>query len=196
MQESLGALKSNVTLQWDKRYPMNRVARMDQRNGFLYFAYGSNLLTERIHINNPSAKMISVGKLKDYRLDFNHFSQRWKGAAATIVEDPDSSVYGVLWEIGNEDMANLDRQEGVHKKIYKVMDVEVETEKDECVGARSYQVIRPLEGDRRPSYVYMDVIIRGAKENGLPKDYIRFLENIEHNGYNGSVEIDLQLDKQ
>lgn len=49
------------------------------------------------------------------------------------------------------------------------MDVEVETDKGNHVPARSYQVIRPLEDDRRPSFVYLDVIIRGAKENGLPE---------------------------
>lgn len=43
---------------------LSPVARMAQHNCFLYFAYGSNLLKERIHINNPSAKMIGVGKLK------------------------------------------------------------------------------------------------------------------------------------
>jgi hypothetical protein len=32
--------------------------------GFLYFAYGSNLLTQRIHINNPSAVRKEIGKLK------------------------------------------------------------------------------------------------------------------------------------
>ena len=31
---------------------------------FLYFAYGSNLLTERIHVSNPSAKMLDIGMLK------------------------------------------------------------------------------------------------------------------------------------
>lgn len=31
---------------------------------FLYFAYGSNLLLQRIHINNPSAKRIAIGKLE------------------------------------------------------------------------------------------------------------------------------------
>ena len=29
--------------------------------------------------------------------------------------------------------------------------------------------VKPLEEDRRPSAVYLDVIVRGAKENGLPK---------------------------
>ena len=43
---------------------LSRVTKMSQHNCFLYFAYGSNLLKERIHMNNPSAKMIAVGKLK------------------------------------------------------------------------------------------------------------------------------------
>lgn len=30
---------------------------------FQYFAYGSNMLKERIHINNPTAKVCGVGKL-------------------------------------------------------------------------------------------------------------------------------------
>jgi hypothetical protein len=31
---------------------------------FLYFAYGSNLLAQRIHINNPSAVRKDIGKLE------------------------------------------------------------------------------------------------------------------------------------
>lgn len=30
---------------------------------FFYFAYGSNLLAQRIHINNPSAVRVGIGKL-------------------------------------------------------------------------------------------------------------------------------------
>lgn len=30
---------------------------------FLYFAYGSNMLAQRIHINNPTAVRIGHGKL-------------------------------------------------------------------------------------------------------------------------------------
>ena len=33
-------------------------------NTFLYFAYGSNLLSKRIHINNPSAVRCGIGKLE------------------------------------------------------------------------------------------------------------------------------------
>lgn len=33
-------------------------------NKFLYFAYGSNMLTKRIHINNPTAVQKDIGFLK------------------------------------------------------------------------------------------------------------------------------------
>lgn len=53
--------------------------------------------------------------------------------------------------------------------MYKAIEVDVEASDGKMVKARSYQLIRPLEKDRRPSFVYLDVILRGAKENGLPK---------------------------
>lgn len=37
---------------------------------FYYFAYGSNLLTERIRLMNPSAEFVSVGKVSDFALSF------------------------------------------------------------------------------------------------------------------------------
>ena len=50
---------------------------MAKSGKFLYFAFGSNLLAERIHIMNPSAVFKSVGKVKGYKLDFGYFSQRY-----------------------------------------------------------------------------------------------------------------------
>lgn len=52
-------------------------------------------------------------------------------------------------------------------------------------------------GDQlKPSKVYKDVIIRGAKENKLPPEYISFLENIPDNGYDGEVNVNLNLKEQ
>lgn len=36
----------------------------EMKETFLYFAYGSNLLTERIRINNPSSVKLAVANLK------------------------------------------------------------------------------------------------------------------------------------
>lgn len=35
----------------------------EKMNTFMYFAYGSNMLAQRIHIKNPSAIRIRTGKL-------------------------------------------------------------------------------------------------------------------------------------
>ena len=91
---------------------------------FLYFAFGSNLLAERIHIKNPSAVFKTVGKVKGYKLDFGYFSQRWQGGAATITEDPDSIVYGIIWELNQEHQETLDKQESV-PTVYRRIQVEV-----------------------------------------------------------------------
>ena len=37
------------------------------------------------------------------------------------------------------------------------------------------------------------MIIRGAMENKLPDDYIDKLKNIEDNGYNGNIDVNLSL---
>jgi len=60
---------------------------------FLYFAFGSNLLRERLHISNPSAVFKAVARLPAHRLEFNYFSRRWQGAAATVVEAEDEEEF-------------------------------------------------------------------------------------------------------
>ena len=58
----------------------------------------------------------SLGRLHHHKLDFNHkskvsvyniqhhrhqhnFNQKWGGAVATIEEEDDSEVWGVLWQV-------------------------------------------------------------------------------------------------
>ena len=43
-----------------------------------------------------------------YRLEFAFMSKRWRGAAANIYPDAGSHVFGVLWELNNEDQTSLD----------------------------------------------------------------------------------------
>ncbi|GBP37485.1 Gamma-glutamylcyclotransferase [Eumeta japonica] len=79
---------------------------------FYYFAYGSNLLQKRLKILNPSAEFFGTAKLQDYRLDFIKYAPTWRGAVATIVEDPGSEVWGAVWLIKESDRENLDRRCG------------------------------------------------------------------------------------
>lgn len=160
----------------------------------MYFAYGSNLMAARIHINNPTAVRVSKAKLVDYRLDFGYWSQRWKGAAATVVPDEGKYVWGAVWQLDRSDMENLDRQEGVSSNVYFPFEVEVETPDEQKLLCRCYQLCdtptklnpgQPVPEDRLPSELYLSVIIKGAQETGLPDDYIKQLKKISHNSYKG-----------
>eukprot|EP00090_Calanus_glacialis_P003268 TRINITY_DN12421_c0_g1_i1.p1 TRINITY_DN12421_c0_g1~~TRINITY_DN12421_c0_g1_i1.p1 ORF type:complete len:186 (-),score=78.48 TRINITY_DN12421_c0_g1_i1:50-568(-) len=159
---------------------------------FLYFAFGSNLLTERIQINNPSAVFRNIAKLRDHKLDFNYFSQRWQGAAATIIPTLDSQVWGVLWELDMEHLETLDMQESV-PTVYNRKTVEVELQDGTKEEAFTYFMVKPEEEDKRPSYVYKDVIVRGAEEHNIPQEYLDWLRGIEDNGYRGDVNVALDL---
>ncbi|XP_077498245.1 gamma-glutamylcyclotransferase-like [Amblyomma americanum] len=36
----------------------------------LYFAYGSNMWSSRMHVRNPTAKFFDIGELEGHRVDF------------------------------------------------------------------------------------------------------------------------------
>lgn len=169
---------------------------------FLYFAYGSNLLSHRIHINNPSAERAGIGYLKDYQISFVTYSKRWKGASATIVPKESKVVWGALWQVDRADLEHLDRQEGVHENIYRALEIDVFLPSGEKVNARTYQQtanppdvddLSELSQDCRPSVAYWKTILKGAEETDLPKEYLEFLNKIPHNDYHGPVDIQLPL---
>ncbi|XP_311500.5 gamma-glutamylcyclotransferase isoform X1 [Anopheles gambiae] len=172
---------------------------------FYYFAYGSNLLAKRIHIQNPTAVRKGFGYLKDYSLDFFHYAARWRGAPATIVEQEGKKVWGAIWEIDNSNLADLDRQEGVHNSVYKPLTLPVVLPTGDTLDCRVYQLVRnpcclapdaedrPYE--RQPSKTYMNIIVNGAKETGLPDDYVSLLKRIKHNGNTGDPQLSLELEK-
>jgi len=155
---------------------------------FYYFAFGSNLSTKRIRKNCESAKAVHVGKVDKYKLDFGHHSTGWQGAVATITPDPREAVYGVIWEIEQKHKKSLDQQEGVHRKIYREITVEVAPITQKGLGKKIRCVSYVLEqdkfqnGNHLPTPAYKDTIIRGAKEHRLPQVYIKRLESLRDNG--------------
>ncbi|WAR20040.1 GGCT-like protein, partial [Mya arenaria] len=151
---------------------------------FHYFAFGSNLLKERLQLANPSALFISTAKLQDHAIAFNSIgmdtlSNRWKGGAATIVEYPEQEVWGCVQEL-----------------CYHVKDVDVVTPDNAKFTCITYflpdHYLDLHEYDHRPSPMYLDVIIRGARQHKLPNTYLQALESIEHNGHHDN-ELDIYV---
>ncbi|KAF6086275.1 hypothetical protein HJG60_008468 [Phyllostomus discolor] len=90
-----------------------RDQRGQEEESFLYFAYGSNLLTQRIHLQNPSARFFRVARLQDFKLDFGNSegkeSEVWHGGIATIFESPGDEVWGVVWKMNKSNLSSLDK---------------------------------------------------------------------------------------
>ncbi|TGZ67921.1 hypothetical protein CRM22_004523 [Opisthorchis felineus] len=148
---------------------------------FYYFAFGSNLLKQRIQLMNPSAEFIGVGLLVNYALTFCGVSHSWGGSPATIVRKESHCVYGAIWRLADSDLSSLDAQESV-PVLYSPVFVSVCLEADgelKYLTCRSYATVSHQVG--RPSPHYLDIILRGAIQCNLPGTYIDQLRNIEHN---------------
>ncbi|RXN05196.1 gamma-glutamylcyclotransferase-like protein [Labeo rohita] len=162
----------------------------DHQNGstFLYFAYGSNLLKERLQLKNPSAT--------DYKLVFgNHkglASQRWHGGVATIEHSLGDEVWGVVWRMNMSDLDSLDSQENVKMGTYSPVEVNVSTSVQDF-SCRTYIMNSCIYAP--PSPQYLQVIVMGAKQNGLPEDYQEKLRSIETNKYEGPLSVMEELMK-
>lgn len=112
-------------------------------------------------------------------------------------------VWGAVWEIDMKNLADLDRQEGVHNKVYKPLIMNIEIPNGDIISCRVYQLVNnpsklttnivPFE--RKPSYTYIRTIIEGATESGLPDDYVCFLKSISHNGNTGDPQLLMALEK-
>ncbi|XP_057333626.1 gamma-glutamylcyclotransferase-like [Microplitis mediator] len=154
-----------------------------------YFAYGSNMLDCRFKLNVPGAEVVDIGRLENHRLDFYGYGKSWNGSDATIVEARDSQVWGVIWSMPKNKVADLDR-EVVHVDLYKVIVIEVTSLSGKVYQCRSYKAaedpklvvkLDQLPDDRLPSSLYMQVLIKGAQDHHLPQDYIKFMKTIRHN---------------
>src|SRR5258705_9150790 len=83
-----------------------------------YFAYGSNLNSRAVaewarHHGHrpPPMKPGRPAVLDNYPLSFPIFSEYWGGGIADIVYDPGKYVAGVLFDLGDADMAVLHLKE-------------------------------------------------------------------------------------
>lgn len=152
----------------------------------LYFAYGSNLDKAQILERCPSAKFNCVARLDNYKIAFTRKSIKRRCGVADAVEATGESIFGVVYDISDEDMRKLDDNEGYKgegnsKNSYnrkKSIVTAIVINGENQIQAEIYFAVRqpapPL-----PSKEYLGLIITGAKVWGLPYEYIRKLEKIE-----------------
>lgn len=142
-----------------------------------YFAYGSNLNTNQMKQRCPSSKPLDIGCLKGYRLDFTHRSSGWAGGVADIVEDQNSEVWGLIYEVSMEDLYQLDDYEG-YPDVYTRFQTSVKTKSGKTLKVWVYTVVQK-EDFIPPTKEYMKLILEAAEKYVFPNTYLSYLKTIE-----------------
>jgi len=84
----------------------------------LYAAYGSNMDPSHMLQRCPSSPVAGTGWLPGWRLTFGGEDLSWDGAMSMVVEDPDSAVFVVLYDMADSDERMLDSWEGADLGLY------------------------------------------------------------------------------
>jgi len=120
----------------------------------------------------PHSPMAGTGWIEGWRLTFGGEDLGWEGALATIVPDPDSRVFVVLYDVCDADERKLDSWEGGELGLHSKIRVRVQT-LDGPVLAWLY-VLDAYEGGL-PSARYLGVLADAAEAAGAPADYVNDL---------------------
>lgn len=135
----------------------------------LYAAYGSNLHPARMAERAPHSPLVGAGWLQGWRLTFAGEDVSLQGALATIVEDPASQVYVMVYALADDDERALNEFEAVDFGLYRKIHVRVSL-LDRDISAWLY-VLEGFEGGR-PSPHYLQDLIEAATAADAPRDYV------------------------
>jgi gamma-glutamylcyclotransferase (GGCT)/AIG2-like uncharacterized protein YtfP len=139
---------------------------------YTYFAYGSNMLTERITERLGLVRNVGVGTLRNHRLVFNRMGSYLPGGVASVVPRSKSIVLGVIWKIDAEQLSILDKIED--PSAYRRETINVDITRGESIDCVTYVSIP--QGYCPPSVEYLSYLVRGAEEHNFPDKYVRNLK--------------------
>ena len=144
----------------------------------LIFTYGSMMSTPELKQRCPTARAVCSARLLDHQLRFNRKSRDRKGGVASVVQQPNSEVWGVVYDIMPNEIEALDRAEGfkqgrpTEQNCYQRIACVVMPSGDaqNPLEAQLYQA-NPQLNPPLPNKSYIKLLIEGAEEHGLPADY-------------------------
>jgi len=142
----------------------------------LYFAYGPDMIRDRLLRRCPGAIVQTRAYLDGHRLVFAHTGSGRRGGTATVVEDPAARTWGVVWRLPRMDAAGLDDHED--RAVYEAVETSVTSEDGTPVSCRMYVASTPSP-QQLPDDRLLGSLLMGALEAGLPNDWVRELRHQE-----------------
>ena len=146
-----------------------------------YFAYGSNMLEQWLAhpARLPGARFRFIGSVRGYRLEFHKRGQDGSGKCnMNRTHDAGDVVNGVIYEIPGDDMPRLDEAEGLGRGYYHDH-VPVQFPDGAVMPVLTYLAdAASTDTHLKPYDWYLNLVIAGAEQHGLPGDYIEFIKQV------------------
>lgn len=145
-----------------------------------YFAYGSNLHPLRLGRRTPSCQLMGAAQLSGYQLRFHKRSDADGSAKcnAMVTGDDRHAVMGAVYQMGLEDLAVLDRIEGLGPGGYERVVTSV-TLAGDLIEVFFYAAIPShVDARLRPFTWYRDLVWHGAAWHGFPREYVERIRRV------------------
>jgi gamma-glutamylcyclotransferase len=146
---------------------------------FVYFAYGSNMLSERLRAASrcPSAEVIGTATARDFSVCFGKRSTDGSGKAA-LVPQTGATACGVLFSIDLSERVSLDAVEGHGYRPVDDFPV-IQLGSREARKVRTYVAIEDyLDQKLSPYDWYLALAVAGATQSRLPSAYVDALRAV------------------
>lgn len=141
------------------------------------FSYGSNMCLERIRDRVPSADVVGCGHVVGRRLAFHKVGVDGSAKAdAFHSADPTHRIFGVIMRIARKEKPVLDEYESLGIG-YDEERVNVTLHNGDSHQAWVYVARREMiDPTLKPFCWYREFVLAGARQHGLPGEYVRELE--------------------
>jgi gamma-glutamylcyclotransferase (GGCT)/AIG2-like uncharacterized protein YtfP len=122
-------------------------------------------------------KILEVGRLEGYRLSFTHYSPTWKSGVSDVVADCNSEVWGLVYELSENDLKNLDSYES-YPNVYTRFKTFIKAKSRIIPDVWVYTVVKKKDFIS-PNKDYLELIKSAAVKFGFPDIYRSYLETIK-----------------
>jgi gamma-glutamylcyclotransferase (GGCT)/AIG2-like uncharacterized protein YtfP len=137
-----------------------------------------------------NVREVKVAWLVGYRIAFDKRGIDGTGKA-NIVPDAARTVWGVVYRCSPEALDRMDVHEGTADGHYDRTDVQVRYKPGDGTEAVTVEAVTCIAGDSFrddslvPNGQYLKTILQGARDHGLPHDYVSEIESVAL-GYHGT----------
>ena len=125
------------------------------------------MLNERLIKRCPSAKPIGIAHAPNHSVNFSKIGAD-KSGKATLYKHAGAQQFGVLFNINSNDLVSLDVAEGVNFGYERRDDFLVIRSNDQTKIRTTTYLALKIDTNLSPFDWYLDLVIAGAKQHGLP----------------------------